>query len=216
MANILAINKNVGLEVKEGVYKGNFKSRIEDLGPGKVVITTPLKKGEYVPLRVGTRVTILIYEDAAICAFDCQITSRKKGNIPLLVLALPQKYRRIQRRDFFRLKIKLPLQYRLLPLEGEEGEAFREGEMVDISGGGLQLRILEEEKLPVSSLLQLRITFPAGMGEQLIKGKVMARFRRNEEEFAGIQFFQINTRLQDDIVGWIFDKLREMRKKGIL
>lgn len=220
MAKILDINKNIGLEVKEGVYKGNFKSRIEDMKPGKIIISAPSKKGEYVPLRVGTQVTVLVYEEVAICAFDCHITARKKGNIPLLVLALPKTFRRIQRRDFYRLKIKLPLFYRsFFEEEGDsdtnEEEEFRTGEMVDISGGGLLMQLLQEEDFSKNSLLELKVEFP-DLGEQLFKGKVAARFTRNEKEFMGVEFVQIETKLQDDIVGWIFDKLREMRKKGIL
>lgn len=215
MANVLEVNKKVDLEVKEGAYKGSFKSRIEEVTAGEVMITTPLRKGEYVPLRVGTRLNLLVYDDSAICSFSCVITARKKGTLPVLVLKLPQKYKRIQRRNFYRLKIKLPLFYRPLPLEDEEGEDFREGEMIDISGGGLQMKFIHDEAFPISARLELKVQIPE-LGELPLKGKIVSRFLREGDSYVGIQFFHITTQLQDDIVGWIFTKMRTMRKKGLL
>lgn len=215
MAKILKVNKKIDLEVNEGVYKGKFRSRIQDIGDGEISITAPLKKGEYIPLRVGTRVNLMVFDESAICVFKCTILQREKGRVPTLTLKLPEKYKRIQRRNFYRLRIKLPLLYRPEPLEEDEDEEFRKGEMIDISGGGLQMKFLEEETFPISARLEFLITFP-DLGELQLKGKIISSFTRNDSIHVGVKFIEITTPIQDKIVGWIFKKMRTMRKKGLL
>lgn len=216
MANILEVNKKIEIEVKEGVYRGTFKSRIEGVEDREITITVPIKKGEYMPLRVGTRVSLMVYDETAICVFQCRVTGRKKGNIPLLVLELPDTFKRIQRRNFYRLKINLPLLYRPLTIDDEEEEEFFKGDMVDISGGGLQMRFTSEEDIyPISARLEFKIDFP-DLGELWLKGMVVSRFKRKGVIHIGVKFYNITTKVQDDIVGWIFKKMRSMRKKGIL
>lgn len=217
MANILEVNKKIDVEVKEGVYKGTFKSRIQGVGDKEISITVPIKKGDYIPLRVGTKVSLLVYDESAICVYSCKIIARKKGNIPILILELPAKYKRIQRRNFYRLKINLPLLYRPAPFDkDDEGEEYRKGDLVDISGGGLQMKFLRDQEIyPLSTRLEFKIQFP-DIGELFLKGIIVSRFKKKESIHIGVKFFDITTKVQDEIVGWIFKKMRTLRKKGLL
>ncbi len=220
MDDKLKVNKRVELEIKEGVYQGTYISRVEDIGPDYVALSIPMDGKGYIPLRIGTGLRISVIGERALFAFHSQIKERLKDPIPVILVDRPEELERIQRRRFVRLEITMQLEYCLMPdgdAEEEELE-FTQGEMIDISGGGLQLKIQTREKIEAGCIVKVKMDSFLPLKEE--EGEQLARVMWSKKDddccYLGLEFTDIGQHLQDQIMGWIFEKQRELRKKGLI
>ncbi|MFW6269796.1 MAG: flagellar brake protein [Bacillota bacterium] len=210
----LKVNKRIELEVNRGPYQGSFNSKISDIKNDKIKILTPTVKGELVPLRKNLKLDIFYTGNTAAYKFTSRIVDRELEPVPVLVIKYPEKVERIQRRDYFRLQIQIEVKYRHVDSEGEPlDDKFRETISRDLSGGGIKMVV--ENELNVDTLLELYLDIPE-IKKIPIMGKVVQTHTEEKVKTAGIEFKAINPQLRDQIVGWLFDKQRELRQKGLL
>ena len=215
----LRVNQKVDLEVKKGLYKGTFPSKIDEVTEENVKVLTPYRNGEVVPLRVGTEINVFFTGESAAYKFNSKILDRINEQIKLLVIAPPEEIVRIQRRDYFRLDVKKDAKYRKLADDYELGdpievsEEFIETQTVDLSGGGV--RIVNESNLSEGDFIELMIDL-SGIEDVIILGEVKQEYDLPHGTAVGIEFKDISRQARDEIIGWLFDYQRELRKKGML
>ncbi|MGI6226653.1 MAG: flagellar brake protein, partial [Peptococcales bacterium] len=120
-----------------------------------------------------------------------------------------------QRRDFVRIPVSLSLEYRVENGAKSE-ETFHTGVIRDLSGGGAQLA--SKRKLVKGTILQVKFSLP----EDLIvcKAKVMWVYTEVKEQketyLIGLKFIDINERLRERIIRYVFKRQRELIQKGVL
>ncbi len=221
----LKLNQRVVVEIQDGVYQGSYMCRIEDLGSDYLAISSPMDNKGYIPVHTESQLRISIIGERALFSFFSRVRGRRKDQIPIILVDRPDELVRIQRRNFVRLETNMPLEYYLLPPEDEEPEPmeidrdqYSQGEMLDLSGGGLQLKIETWDQIKKGRQVLVRLDsflpLTEREGEQLTE--VMSFRREGEYLSLGLEFLEISDFVQDKIMGWIFEKQRELRKKGLI
>ena len=159
-------------------------------------------------------IEVFYTDDTAAYKFDSTVIKRMKNPFHVLVIKAPLEIKRIQRRNFFRLDIMRKVNYCIINSSGEQKTKFKKSYLLDISGGGIKLKV--DEKMQTGIFLRLYLDID-GIKEIPVKGRVV-RFYKNHQgnKAVGIEFVHLNTGVRDTIVGWIFEKQAEMRKKGII
>ena len=132
---------------------GAYRCHVEEVGKDGIVVTSPLYRDAYVPLRIGESVVVQTPHDGALITFRTEITARD-AQTHQLTLAMPSTFRRTDRRCEPRLK-------------SVEGKAAlingTKAAMVDVSAWGA--RILTSEALTPGEMV--RVELPSGIGEAM-------------------------------------------------
>lgn len=209
-------NQPVELEIS-GDDNNRFRSRVEAVLDSELLVAAPIKGGALVPVQPGTVIKVTYVDTVAIYTYWCEIISRN-GNIPpTLTLGRPIGFKKIQRRNFIRMDVKLPVT--LQRLNGEyagTGESFTVT-TADLSGGGMLFTTSNE--LAAGDLLEGTIEL-TGKDNIKVIGRIVRIIEnppKAEHRFsAGFEFIAIDEADRDKIIRYIFDQQRELRRKGLL
>lgn len=213
--DFLKVNEVINIEVEPGTdFSNTFRTRVEDLKQDAIVIGMPIDQGNYVPVRPGSEIIIWYWDNSASYAYYCRVQKRIFEPIPLLSLEWPYKKQKVQRRNFVRVPANLPLEYRKVNEQGEE--IFYEAFIRDLSGGGLQFQT--KKRLIKGDVLQIKL----GLPEDLIICKAAVTWvytdirDKQERYFVGIKFMEINEKLRERVIRYVFQRQRELIQKGVL
>ena len=212
----LKVNQPVEIEMPE-ISKVSYRSRVEGILSNKITLAAPLKQGQIVPLSPGTTVKVIYTDQMAIYSFLSQVISLNRQNLPTVILGEPYDLQRIQRRNFVRLEATLNI---IITQVDEDykpaGETFS-GTTVDLSGGGAMF--LCNTVLKCGDSLATMVYLSDNDSVKAL-GRV-TRFVENlpnakHKYSVGIEFTVIEESERDKIIKFIFNRQRELRKKGLL
>lgn len=214
--SFLRENQRIELEIFRNGKSEKFPSRVEELSENAITISSPLYRGEIVPVNMGEKIKIIINVDNGILQFEITVLDRKKiHNINCLVVSKPESLQKIQRRNFFRIKCQVDVEYRkLVEISQFCKDPFIKTSTKDISGGGLLL--VAHENVTKESILEVIIHLPK-YGEINTVGKVVmvkdgVEDTKGKKEIA-LEFVVIEEKDREKIVKFIFEKQREQRYK---
>ena len=204
----------VELVVSEGEYEGKYRTRIEEVGERLISVGAPFERGEVVPLREGTKVKLIFWDEVSAYSFVAKIMQRIAVPIHLFVLEMPDTIAKVQRRSFVRVPVLYPIMFQTVTKEGLSNS--NKGTMLDLSGGGL--RFMTEEPVENRSLLYAQIPLPNGDLQVPVR---VCRVEKVEDSkpqryCVSIEFHEILERDRDRIIRFVFDTQRTMRKKGLV
>lgn len=202
----------VDLHVLEGEYEGKYKTQVDEVGEKRVSVLAPYQEREVVPLREGTRVEIVFWDDVASYAMETVIEQRIAVPVPIFVLKLPDDIRRIQRRNFVRVDAFYPVSFQVVLKTGLSD--WLKGSMLDLSGGGM--RFQTREKLDRSSIIYSYLKLPTGEIKTPARVCRVQPIEDTKKYSVSVDFYQISERDRDSIIRCVFDIQREMRKKGLV
>ncbi|NLP44205.1 MAG: pilus assembly protein PilZ [Peptococcaceae bacterium] len=203
---------SVEVVVREGEYKGRYRTKIEELGKRIISIGVPIADGQFVPLREGTPIEIFFNDELTAYSFESHIIKRIAVPIPTFIIEYPTKIKKVQRRRFVRVQVFKQLKYLVIGKDGVSDE--KTGLMNDISGGGV--RFQSQENIETKTLMLLKLNLKDT--ELEIPAKVI-RSEKEEDTNTYIisaSFQDISERTRDKIIGYVFDIQREMRRKGLI
>lgn len=202
----------VELHVLEGDYKGHHKTHVDEVGQKRISVYAPQSEGTIIPLKEGTRVEIIFWDDVASYTMDSVIVQRIAVPVPIFVLEFADDIRRVQRRNFVRIAAFYPITFQVVEKTGLSD--VKKANMLDLSGGGM--RFQAKEKLDKGTILYAYLELPSGtLGTP---GRVCrVEPIENTKKFSvSVDFYQISERDRDRIVRCVFDIQRDMRKKGLV
>lgn len=221
---MLQIGEKIEVRYYEGAIdseKRSCYSMIQDMiSQDELVITIPMVKGNQIILPLGQEVEIVFFRDEGQYIFKAKIEKRfKKENVDLLKLNRISSIKRIQRRNYYRLNITLPISIKLLTDKDKQSQNFKEWlktYTMDISGGGV--RILLDRNIEKGSLLECKLKI--NDEDLLLKGEVVRsqliqQYPITKYEI-GISFVDITEYQRDQIIGFIFEEQRKLRRKGFI
>lgn len=221
---MLQIGEKIEVRYYEGAIdseKRSCYSMIQDIiSQDELVITIPMVKGNQIILPLGQEVEIVFFRDEGQYIFKAKIEKRfKKENVDLLKLNRISSIKRIQRRNYYRLNITLPISIKLLTDKDKQSQNFKEWlktYTMDISGGGV--RILLDRNIEKGSLLECKLKI--NDEDLLLKGEVVRsqliqQYPITKYEI-GISFVDITEYQRDQIIGFIFEEQRKLRRKGFI
>ena len=139
-----------------------YLSQIYDIDEeeNRVSIAMPYKEGRLVVLSMGMSFDAFFYSKTSLYHSRVKIVDRyKSNNLYVLVIELNTALKKVQRRQFFRYEVSMPVKYMLMDTDavtlyertGELPDSMTEGKMIegqtiDISGGGLKFAGAHIEK----------------------------------------------------------------------
>lgn len=209
--------------------KITYVSQILDTDEEGIVCAMPIVEGRLIPIEIGTAFETFFYTAKGIYKVDCDVTERKKeGSLYTLTVVPRETPQKFQRREFFRLDCTKEVAVK--KLSQEEMGFFNEKKLlpdnvtgaearyvlIDISGGGM--RMLSREMFHKGDLIEIR--FPLEIAGRVVV-KRLAGFiisstssKNNRSIYDNrIQFKYIRKEDSEDIVKYIFEQQRLMRKK---
>jgi len=191
-------------------------SMLQDINSkGELVVTQPMRDGIPIVIRPDDFIRVLFFKEDGCFAFDGEPVNRFKiENADVISIRQISSIEKIQRRQFYRLKIVLPVELKLL--DNKEDTPILKGYSVDISGNGLRLNI--DQKLNVDAIVKCNIKLNSNESVT-VKGRVVRVGLDDKLAYKydmGITFVDIPNATQDRIVKFIFEEQQELISKGFV
>jgi c-di-GMP-binding flagellar brake protein YcgR len=207
----LKINDRIEVVTEEKTYK----TLIIDIQEDFLRINLPVNDGEYLMVHTNEKIEINSYLDEGRCfSFYSKIISRgKEGNIIYYKISKPFDIKKIQRRNFFRVGLLDTIEYKKVThINKEEFDSvpYKEAFMVDLSGGGLKLKVKDDITKEDLLLVKMRIK---GIEIELKCDIVRIENTADKEKLCGLKFLDITPVQTDIIIQGLFELVRKQRAK---
>ena len=227
----IELRRSAGRILEEMDESPSYVSQVLDRDEeDNVMIAMPISEGHIIPLEVGSVLWAYFYTNKGIYRSRCKIISRgKEGNIFVAGITLLGELEKFQRREYYRLNCLIDVDVTVLngqeviqysekqEFDGELSGHKTQGVIVDISGGGL--RFISDEKYEKNTYVFLTFKVPflgGGIREFNILGRVVLSLNADNELSRydnRVQFKVISKEVREDLIKFIFDEQRRMRKK---
>ncbi|EMT40233.1 flagellar brake protein [Thermoanaerobacter thermohydrosulfuricus] len=205
------INLQPGQKLRLGLNNSQnmYSSQVQDISKnGTILIDTPVYSGHLVPVRIGSIVQIIYFTKQGLFTFYAKVLNRFSGKLALLEIMPISSVERLQRRQYFRLEKVIPFTYTISG--GEEDKVYK-GLIQDISGGGLRCKV--DKKLEVGTIINCVFTLDQ---EITVSGKVVRYEELLEKGYEiGLCYVDIDEKVREKIISYIFEEQRKSRQKGI-
>lgn len=211
--NKISMNVNQKLEIicDDGAIA---KSIIQEVEEDFIYIAVPMNGGLYYPLNKGDKIEAYYKDNRGnVYKFYSLVAGRKFDKIPLIIVNQPAEVYKVQRRKFVRIEHIVDISYAIVNQEGDNSskkvlkEDFIKGYGLDLSGGGMKIKISSEVKLGD----YLMISAPIGDEMLLTLGKVVRvdKDLDNKLFICGIAFKDMNNNIREKIIQYIFKNMRK-------
>lgn len=217
-----------------------YKSQVLDLKEnGNLDISMPSEGSRLILLPLGVRLEFVFYSKGGLYRAMGQIKERYKSeNIYMLEIELKTQLEKFQRREYFRFPCILDFNYYTITEEEakfESGDALLialrendkegknsareyEGNIVDLSGGGVRFRTAEELKPNQKLLFEIHLQNENLNKQYYIIGSVISCIpaeKASDKLFEIRAKFQIrDTSTREEIIRFIFEEERKSRQRG--
>ena len=201
------INNKVEISWNDGYYKSN----IENVEEGSISISIPIKDGQYIPLRKFEQVEVIYYQGNNIYKFYTKVIDRQIDRIPIIVLGYPTEVFKVQRRKFVRVPIICTIEYSKIE---KQPQSILKAFMVDLSGGGMRMRVKLDEGVALKNLIKAYI--PVGEEHLEVKGEIvrLEKDEVNKDYICGVNFIDVNDKIREKLIKFIFQVMRNQMKNG--
>jgi len=196
------------------IARHRYRVAIEDTGGAETIALRMVDSAP--PCRAGDRVELEVTTVEALYLAECEILAApisRAGSVedPILSLRPIGKAHRRQRRALFRVPIDFPLRYMPIidaTLLGPASLAIERAgwpaQMIDLSGGGAQLRV--QRSHDEGNVLMLQVQAP---GLRLLEPITVVRSERTfagkrQQHLLGCRFVQIANRKREQLIQWLF------------
>lgn len=194
-----------------------YTSQILDIiDDNTYIISGPIKKKNIVAFHVDETIEIsYVVEDKGRFYFKAKIMERVFEDIYTLKVFRITAINKLQERNFYRLNISLDIIkscYKKTQLGIKTID--EECKSVDLSGGGIQLRCNYLHSIGDSVNVLLTIdNFKIALDGEVVR--INSNDTYGYKYLIGIKFINITSKDRDEIVRYIFDEQRRLRKKRI-
>lgn len=127
-------------------------------------------------LDINDIVEIMVSLETCIIRFDAKV---KAFNAEVVTLSLPESYKTVQRREYVRVDVNIPVEIKEVTPEGKELNSMCQ----DLSGGGLKL--LAPESFKEGALLEARLKIV----DQKSISTVMEVLRVNSDNDSSLDYY---------------------------
>ncbi len=206
----ITINSIVTIVWEEETYK----SSIQDIREDEILITIPVNDGIYLTLNDGVEIEHFFYDKKSnFYEYKTKVLGRyTEKEIPFYRVSKPYDIKKIQRRDFFRVNVVQRINYiKEIDLQNDiiTEENYENALLLDLSGGGMRIKI--KEKLSYNESIISNLNYDNE--KVVIKGKVV-RIEQTEDKgyIYGIVFKDIDNSTREKIIKIVFKIMRKQRE----
>ncbi|MPL99958.1 Flagellar brake protein YcgR [bioreactor metagenome] len=206
----------LGINCKIDVLWGEdiYKSTIQDIKDEEILITVPVSNGVYLTLGDGEKLEQIFYDNKGnVFGYKSEVLGRiTENNIPFYRIGKPFEITRIQRRNYVRVNILQVINYikeEELEKEIKEEEKYEHALLLDLSGGGMRIKIKEE--LSYNDIIVANLIHD---NEKIIvRGKIVRIEKTEDKKYVcGIDFNDIDNVTREKIIRTVFRIMRKQRE----
>ena len=206
----------IELFVKSDPYKGEYASQVLGMEQGDLLVALPVTKGHFVPIRPGSDLLVRVLKRDAAYEFESTVLERvynetNKG----LLLRMPEKIIRSQRRGDVRIEVSLPIEILIWDqMDSNECRSIQ-GRTIDLSAGGARIETAEEltGEYPLAIIIKLPDHEPMSLSCRYIRGGRVLGFNRY---WTAVRFDSIKEKEKRQILKFVFRKQQDLRAKGLI
>lgn len=198
-------------------HKHVYTSQVVELHPNEFIdILIPIHKNHDIYLKQDALLKLIISKGEAVYEIRAVLYEKLFGRIPLYRLQVADEINKIQRRNFYRLKLMRDIEAALVEdfKERKYGERFK-CNLHDISAGGLLISTSKE--LKENDMLEFTLNLN---GKKLIVFGIIIRRTLTDNYRAkysyGIKFERTSDFERNEITKFIFEEQRRLIKKGLV
>ncbi|MBO0994740.1 flagellar brake protein [Bacillus sp. SD088] len=204
------------LELDRENKQESFKAKIADYAENKIYITYPVGNE-------SNQVIFLLKEEELFAnfidkdsgdayLFRTKVLGQIKNKIPLLILFFPNEDRlmKIQRREFVRVKTALDAS---LKISGTYFPTVTK----DISAGGCSI-INRHTQIKKGELGEVLLVLPFSSKDYrylTLPCRVVRNFEKSKIHLISLQFLNLSSQEQQQLIRFTFEKQLEYRKRGL-
>ena len=208
-------------------------SLFETIDEKTLEMNAPFQAERVVLLPLNVRYELVFLTADGLFRTEGTLVDRyKRGNFYLLKVELDTEISKYQRREYYRLECHIPTLYATITEETAQLPHMKEihkafsgekqvmpirgyGTILDISGGGARLLASYDLKDYKYVLLQFTLERDSGKVNFELVGKIIrSEFNDNADKHVNrVKFLYKNTRLQEQIIGYVFEQERKVRRK---
>lgn len=168
---------HIASAMRRTLSENKYTSQVLDFDEIRTIkIAMPIYEGKMIPLTIGDDYQLIFFTKAGLYQGKARVMKRyTEKNMRGLELVFQSELVKYQRRKYYRLDCMMSFRYKALEEELQEEEAkkesedaWKEGTITDISGGGLRFQCVEE----IAPDSYLDVKFPLS----LTKGVVPIQF----------------------------------------
>lgn len=198
--------------------KIEYTSQIADIYEDYIDIFNPIYKNSLIYFRNDEKLRIIMPKTEAIYEFDAKVIENRFGKIPIIRLKIVSELKKIQRRNYYRLKITKPIRFRKVDKNEsiDKTSQYYEGIVLDISGGGLLF--CAKHDMDKGELLEFELYIDNNKKLDLY-GIIVRKQYDIQKSFLyeyGVKFQNISAANKDELVKFIFNEQRKLLKKGLI
>lgn len=176
-----------------------YQSEVVHVDNRLLEISIPRKGGTFLDANVFPRLVIHVYTDYGIFKFSTSVVAQHNQTRGSIALAKPKKIEHIQRRQFFRLSVELPVQYAEGSVAPDSVNPMTYTGMTrDISEGGLLL--VTPTIHPAGTVLKVLINLATN---SWVNGVAQVRRQKKlgvtDKLLTSLQFVRISDKDRDSI-----------------
>ena len=207
-----------------------YMSKVMDVNSDdRIEILMPFERGKIVLLPVDGEYSLCFYSTKGLFQCFARIVDRYRSeNMYILVMDLTSELSKLQRREYYRFSCALELSSRLCSREELEafennrkylvdaGTGLQKSVVVDISGGGL--RFVANFRYEEGSTIYCSYRLPGNVNDKDYEMICNVLKVQELESRPGlfehrIQYIYIDENSREDIIHFIFEEERKIRKK---
>lgn len=198
--------------------KTEYVSQIAEIYDDYIEIFNPIYKNNLVYFSYDEALTIIILKSEAVFEFQSKIIGKKGGEIPTLRLKATSDLRKIQRRDYYRLKITKAIRFKKIFHDDSFSNIsqYHEGILLDISGGGMLF--CSKYEMYIGDLLEVEF-FLNDDKKIVLNGNIIRKNFNIQKSFLyeyGVEFKNLDSSDKDLLIRFIFNEQRKLLKKGLM
>lgn len=212
------VGDKIQLEMMYGFEREPYVSQIiEFYDNGILDVLTPIHKGRVVYFRNDSIIKVILSKNEAVYQINVKILEKTFGQIPMMRLEIVSDISKIQRRDFYRLRLIKEITYRkAISLKEKTFTEKFKGNLLDISGGGLMFNSPKEWQ--EQDMIEITLNLASGKILTLM-GVIVRKIYHNDIKYCyeyGIRFEGISEQERNEITKFIFEEQRKLVKKGLI
>lgn len=215
---LISIGEKINLQLSNDFYNNEYLSRIENINDdGTFDVLIPMAKNKYIYVKNDAVLNIVVFKEGAVYEFKAKIINKLFEVIPLFRLIAASEVKKVQRRNYYRLKSVQSIKVRkIIDMREMKFEDYFKAFLLDISGGGIAFSSSKELNIndEVEVNLKLNSEIINVFGE--IVRKDINYAADSNKNIYGVAFKRISEIERNIITKYIFDEQRKLAKKGMI
>ncbi|PID27402.1 MAG: hypothetical protein CR982_05515 [Candidatus Cloacimonadota bacterium] len=179
-------------------------------------VDLPIAFSRSIKFRSNTRLDFISIKDDGIHIFEGIVVSTGKSeSMRMKILYVKNSYRKVQRRDFFRLEISADCKIKRFSNFFSESKSIDPGVVKNISAGGIKVATSSKERFRLGEHIYISTTLDTankGYWYKLVRISADENKKSKYEIFLHLQHLFMEGSELDEMVGYILRKQRELIK----